>query len=151
MDDLDLLKPRNPLTTLRHRREVLWQITLPVAGFTLVLLVLAVLAATTSAQKASLWADISVIFLVIPAMFFALITMIIFAAGVYLITRLLQVLPFQFFRAQNGLFRISLQVARLTNRMVEPVLKVHSFNAAARTFTHQVWRRPAQPEQENKR
>jgi hypothetical protein len=150
MDDLDILKPRNPLTAMRHRREVRWQILAPVVGFSVVLLVLAILATGLSSQKASVWADISIIFLIIPALLIALITMLIFAAGVYAVTMLLQVLPFHFFRAQNGFFRMNLQVGRLTNKIVEPFFKIHTSNAALRNLAHQARRGPKQGKQEKK-
>jgi hypothetical protein len=144
MNRLDFLKPRNPLTSVRHRREVFWQITFPVVAFVVILLVLAIMTLGLSAYQASVWADISVIFLIIPALLMAFIAMILLAGGVYLIAMLLQILPFHFFRAQNGLFRLRLQVGRLTDMLVEPMLKIYSFNAAARTFVRQVRRRPAQ-------
>lgn len=140
MDDLDILRPRNPLTAIRHRREVFWQITLPMVVFVVVLLLLAVAAVGLSAPQASVWADISLIFLIIPVMFFALIVMLIFAASIYLSVRLLQVLPYYFFRAQNGFFRLNLQIGRLTNQLVEPILRIHAGNAALRVLIRQTQR-----------
>lgn len=138
--DYDPLLPRNPLTDQRHRHETFWQITLPLILACLVLLVLAVLAAGLSTQDASRWADISLIWMIIPALLFSLLTMIFLAAGVYLTIRLLHILPFYFYRGHNWFLLVNLRVGRIGDRLAEPFLKVRVWKAGASALSRQIRR-----------
>lgn len=139
--DYDPLMPRNPLTHQRHRREVFWQISLPFIVGCLILLVLAVLATRLSAESASTWADISLIYMIIPAMFFSLLAVIILSAGIYLTLRLLRALPFYFFRGQNWFLLVNLQAGRIGDRLVEPFLRVRAWKAGATALGRQAGRK----------
>jgi hypothetical protein len=139
--DYDPLLPRNPITHQRHRREVFWQISLPFVITCLIVLVLAVLATGLSAESASTWADISLIYMIIPALLFSLLAMVILAAGVYLSLRLLRILPFYFFRGHNWFLLVNLRVGRFSDSLVEPFLRVRAWKAGASTLGRQVRRR----------
>lgn len=133
--------PRNPITHLRHRREVFWQITFPFVVVTLILLVLAFLAAGLSPERASRWADISLIWLIIPALLFSLLTMVFLGAGVYLITQLMRVLPFYFYRGHNWFLLVNLRVGRIGDKLTEPFLRLSAWKAGANALMRQARRR----------
>jgi hypothetical protein len=137
----DPILPRNPITHQRHRREVFWQITFPFIVICLVLLILAVLATGLSAESASTWADISLIYMIIPALLFSLLTMIILAAGIYLTIRLIRLLPFYFFKGHNWFLLVNLQVGRIGDGLAEPFLRVRAWKAGAGALGHQIRRR----------
>lgn len=139
--DYTRLLPRNPLTYQRHRREMFWQITLPVIVTCLVLLVLAVFAAGLSTERASRWADISLIWMIVPALLFSLLTMIFLAAGVYLTIRLLHILPFYFYKGHNWFLLVNLRVGRIGDRLAEPFLRVRAWKAGADSLSRQLRRR----------
>ena len=64
------LPERNPVTHQKHRQEVLRQITLPLLLGLAVLLTLAILVVITGFQggeQVSIWADISTVWLIMPA------------------------------------------------------------------------------------
>jgi hypothetical protein len=132
--------PRNPITHERHRREVFWQITFPFIVISLALLLLAVMAAGLSTEKASKWADISIIWMIIPALIFSLLTMAILAALVYLILQLLHILPFYFFKGHNWFVLVNLRVGRVTDSLAEPFLRVRAWKAGAGALGRQVRR-----------
>jgi len=136
----DLWKPRNPLTQQSHRREVLWQITIPVVVGTVLMLVVCFLAATLSSPNASRWADISVIWLIPPGFLIALLMMLINAGSAYLLIRMIAAAPPFFFKVQNFLRRVQLKVAAYSNKAVEPVLRVQGWSASARAAKREAQR-----------
>ena len=136
----DPILPRNPITHQRHRREVFWQITFPVVLVCVVLLVLAVLTTGLSTEGASKWADISLIWMIIPALLFSLLTMILLAAGVYLTLQLLHILPFYFYKGHNWFLLVNLRVGRVGDRLTEPFLRARAWKAGAGALGRQLRR-----------
>ena len=86
----------NPLTQRQHRKEVLWQITLPLAIGVLLVLAAGIGVGYAGASKAGpvdRWASISTIWLIIPMMAVALIFLAVTAALAYGLMRLNALLP----------------------------------------------------------
>lgn len=138
--DYEPILPRNPITHQRHRREVFWQITFPILLVSLALLLLAVMAAGLSSEKASTWADISLIWMIIPTLIFTLLTMVILAALVYLTIKLLHILPFYFFKGHNWFLLVNLRVGRVTDGLAEPFVRLRAWKAGAGALGRQVRR-----------
>lgn len=124
------VKERNPLSQQNHRKQVFWQITVPLIAVVVVILAVAVLAATGSGQSTSLWANISLIWLLIPVMVFALILMVILAGLVYAVIWLVRILPGYSMQVLNFMIAISSQVEKLGNAIVEPILRINAFLAS---------------------
>ncbi len=139
---------RNPKTHAEHRREVFWQITLPL--IISVLLILAAIGAiifsvTQPATQLERWADVSLMWLILPSLFFALIILVVLVAFVYAITLLLHVTP-RFARLVQYYFEIGeAKVRQVTNWLAEPFLRVESFLAVLRW----IGRRGKQPVDEH--
>ena len=138
--DYEPILPRNPITHQRHRREVFWQITFPILVISVILLLLAVMATGLSAEKASTWADISIIWMIIPALIFSLLTMILLAALVYLTIKLLHILPFYFFKGHNWFLLVNVRVGRINDSLAEPFLRLRAWKAGAGALGRQVRR-----------
>jgi hypothetical protein len=134
-------RERNPLTHQKHRREVLWQITIPLGLGLLVILTMAILAAASTASQASHWADISLIWLITPTLLFTLITLAILAALIYGLVRLILVLPFYTYRLLNWLNLFGSRVKQLGNKAVEPVLRVQALGSSVKTLGRNIRRR----------
>lgn len=143
MDDHGLTPglERNPVTHARHRREVLWQITAPLAVGVVILLALAVLTTLATADQASVWADISLMWLIMPALIAAFIFMIILAGSVYITMWLIRELPLYFQQTHLWLLLFGEQVRRIGDKMVEPILRIQSFSSSIRTLDQQVRRK----------
>lgn len=139
-NDYETVLPRNPITHLRHRREVFWQITFPIIMVSAVLLIFAALAAGLSSESASTWADISIIWMIIPALLVSLLMMVFLAAGVYLTLRLLHVLPFYFYRGHNWFLMVNLRIGRIGDSLAEPFLRLRAWKAGADALGRQVRR-----------
>jgi hypothetical protein len=104
-------------------------------------LALAFLVTQMTNDQASTWADISVIWLIIPALAVSIILAIIMGGAIYAVTWLIQELPFFFHQAHQWLLALGVQVDRISNKAVEPVLRVHSFSASMRKLGGQVKRK----------
>jgi hypothetical protein len=137
----DYKRERNPQTTQRHRKEVFWQISLPIAIGSLIFLVFAVLSFTLESGETSRWADISLIWLIMPVMVVTLITCVMLAASIYAIVKLIVVLPYYSLQLLNWLIMASRYVHQAGNRAVEPVLRFKSFSASARSLRRQISRK----------
>lgn len=130
-----ILPERNPVTHAKHRREVLLQITVPlvIGGLLILLAVIGVIwTAAGAGESVSRWADISLMWLITPTLVFALLGVLVFSALVYLVTRLLMVLPGYARLAQDWFTMVSARVHKLCDQAAEPFLKAHSASAGAR-------------------
>jgi hypothetical protein len=126
---------RNELTHRRHRHEVTWQILAPLGAGVFLVLVLAALSAfaTTIGEKSQL-ADVALISLILQALFFGVITLLMLAATVYGLFRLLPLMPTFFFNVQNFFWKIQINVVQIDSKLTEPFLRIHSFTASTRAF-----------------
>lgn len=134
------LQSRNPVTQREHRREVLWQIILPLAVGVLLVLVAGggvIWAGTTNTGDVSKWADASLIWLIVPLMIAALLFLGLLAGLVYVLTLGIRRLPIFTYRLQKIFSLVSRRVRKAADGAVEPVLRVQSFSAAWKAL----WRR----------
>jgi hypothetical protein len=132
---------RNQKTYARHRREVLWQITVPLVIGIVVIVLLGLLSAFgVQASVQSQLADAALINLITQAMIMGLLTLILLIGTVYLLARILKVLPFQFYRLQKFFVLVHLRVSSITDALVNPILRARSFSASAGAFRRSVKR-----------
>jgi uncharacterized protein involved in cysteine biosynthesis len=126
---------RNPKTHAEHKREVFWQITLPLLiGILLMLaaVVAIILSATQSVTDLGRWADVSLMWLILPSLFFALILLISLIGFVYLISYLLRLIPRYALIVQHYFELAKNKVSQLTNLSIEPIFRMRSIWAAVR-------------------
>jgi hypothetical protein len=131
----------NPVTHRHHRREVLWQVTVPIAIGAILVVVLAFLAATTTKDQVSIWADVSVISLIVPVMFVTLLSLVFLIAGIYLNLKLIHILPFYSRKVQDWFSMAAMQIGRLDNKAVEPLLRLHTLKASIGTIGRTIRRK----------
>jgi hypothetical protein len=129
-----VLPERNPKTYKAHNREVFYQITLPLVFGIVTALLLAVLATQATASKVSTWADISLIMMIIPTMIVALLFLVLTAGTIYLMVKLLPLIPPYARFAQDWFVYIAFRVRFAADKSVEPFLRIHSFTASVRAF-----------------
>jgi uncharacterized protein involved in cysteine biosynthesis len=126
---------RNPKTHAEHKREVFWQITLPLLiGILLMLAAVAaiILSATQPVTDLGRWSDVSLMWLILPSLFFALILLIILIGFVYLISYLLRLIPRYAVIVQLYFELAKSKVSQLTNLTIEPIFRMRSIWAAMR-------------------
>jgi hypothetical protein len=126
---------RNPQTHAAHKREVFLQIILPILIGSIILIALVVgviYAGATGNGQVSRWADISLVWLLLPGILSALFLLVFLTILTIGLTRLLHVFPIYAYRMQLLIFKFETSVTKATDMAVEPVLKINSFVASAR-------------------
>ena len=122
------------LSYARHQRQKFWHIIVPVGlGALLILVILGlVIAATAGAEGAdsvSQWADTSVIWLSLPALLFTLVLAVILILMVWLLSRLLKILPQYTSKAQDYAGLIAYFLRSGADKLVAPIIAVRGFGA----------------------
>ena len=128
---------RNPDTHAAHKRDVFLQITLPTLIGLVVILALTVAviyAGASGNNNVSRWADISLVWLLLPSTFVSLLFILLLAGLTYGITKVLHILPFYFYKLQLLIRDIQTRIMTGTDIAVEPVLKINSFLARTQTL-----------------
>ncbi len=117
------LPKRNPVTHAVHKREVFWQIIFPLIIGGLIILALAVGSGLSSYNFDSQAANISMMWLLLPALFFTLIFTILIAGLAYGLIRLIGILPPYAALVQNFFIMVNVKARQYSDMAVEPVLK----------------------------
>lgn len=121
----------------RHRKQVGWQIILPVllsAVFCIALIVLIWFATFRDGGDVARWAAVSTIWIVVPIMIGMLIVLALLGGLVYLMARLLNIAPNYTALAQDYVHKAAGYVKRGADAAVKPVLFVDGLGASIRTF-----------------
>jgi hypothetical protein len=124
-------------TIQAHRRQVAWQIGVPLGLTGLLFLaacVLVILGGSRSTFDTGLGMSVSAIFLLLPVIFTCLIFLAISAALIYLMAKFLGILPGYTRLAQYYAHALSQIVAVYAAKAIQPILAVHGFQAAVKRF-----------------
>jgi hypothetical protein len=116
--------PPNP----SHKKQKIWQIWVPLGFAILLMLALVVWAALATAGNPVVgmeWAAISIVFLSLPAMLIGLIILVILAGLIYLVSKLLGVLPYYSLIARTFVYRTGAKLIGFMNALAKPVLFVN--------------------------
>lgn len=133
--------PTESPTIRAHRRQFIWQIILPLIVALALLVTGAIFVVIGGDSRARLWADISVIWLVAPALILALLGIVVLGFLVYAIARLLKATPRFTSKAQDIAQRISSGTRKAADTTVKPVLWVHQVGSVLETFLDTLLRR----------
>lgn len=144
-----VLPERNPLTHAAHRRQAFWQITLPVLVGSLLLLlalvgVILTASGASSGEQVQRWANISLIWLILPNLVFVVLATAFFTAILYLVTRLLAVVPGYAHLVQIFFLRVNLRVRAFDVAIVRPLLKAKGLTAALRQVCKSIKKQTSQ-------
>ena len=132
---------RNQVTYQRHRREVFWQVVIPIAAGFILVATLIYLAIQTTPDQASLWADISAIWLIVPVMTITLLSLVLLVAGIYLNVRLIRILPYYSHQVQRWVSLLAARISHVDNRAVEPILRLREFRASITALSRNIRRK----------
>lgn len=125
--------PADSSSLKTHRRQRLWQIWLPMAAFTLVLLGLALWIVLGGASQSRLWADIALIWLLAPLLAFSLVGIVLSGLAIYGMSRILQATPRLTGRLQMLVERAATGVRRAADRAAQPFIWVEQAKVAVRS------------------
>ena len=121
----------------RHRKQLVWQIIMPVVFTALLLVALTVLiniATFRDGGDVGRWAAISTIWIVIPIMLGLLVVLALMGALVYLMQKLLNITPKYTSLAQDYVYIAEGYIKRATEAIVKPVLQLNGILASINAF-----------------
>jgi len=104
-----------------HKRQLAWQILVPLLVVTALILVVAVLVAT-GATDTRAWADISSIWLIAPMLVVAFVFAALLGCLIYGIARLLQVTPRYTGKAQDFFAVLSARARIIADGVAKPLV-----------------------------
>lgn len=125
---------RNPITHQAHRREVFWQITLPLIVGALIFLGLAGAASWGAIGQVRAWADFGIIWLILLMIVPGLLILILLAGLVYGVTWLIMHLPEYALQTQKIFMLISGRAKEIANKTAEPVLRIEGAWASLKSI-----------------
>lgn len=124
---------RHPLDDL-FRKHVWVQIYLPILLFVIALAVLVTILWVNQQGSASVWADVSLVMLIIPTFILGLILLVILVGLTYGIFYLIGVLPDPFRRLHDMITEASAYVERGSNMAAKPIIAPRAAKAAMKEF-----------------
>jgi hypothetical protein len=141
---------RNPVTQELHRRQVLWQIRLPLVILAVLFLAMLAAVSLSGAGYQSRWADISLIWCLCPNLIVLLLCVGVLGGMAYGLFRLQRVLPGKMFGVQKFSRKVQDGVQKVTDAAVEPVLKVQGAQAGQKALIQHIrnlFKRPPRKEE----
>jgi len=134
-------KPQDDLTpAAAHRRQMRWQVWVPLAASILIVLALAVLSivgAMGGSAQVSRWANLSAVWIILPMLLVGVIFLVITAACIYGMSKLLKHTPDWMLRLQLRIAYIAFSVRRAADAATQPVMAVSGVKASAQAL----WRK----------
>ena len=121
----------------RHRKQLAWQIILPVllsAVLCIALIVLIWFATFRGGGDVGRWAAVSTIWIVVPIMIGLVIVLVLLVGLVYLMARLLNIMPTYTGMAQDYVHIAVGYVKRGADAVVKPVFLLDGLGASIKAF-----------------
>jgi hypothetical protein len=127
-------------TIRAHKRQFTWQILMPVILAVLIILAaggFVIADAVLGQGQIRAWADISVIWLIIPAFFFGFALLVILVTTVYGMAKLMQIIPLYTGKAQGIFNQLAAAVHKLADGVIKPFVWFQQAQAALKSiFKH---------------
>jgi len=136
-------KPPQPIheSYLKHRKQLTWQIVLPVVLTSVLLIALIVLiniATFRDNGDVARWAAISTIWIVVPIMIGMLIFLILLVGLIYLLSRLLGITPRYTGLAQDYVYKAVGIIKRALDAAVKQIIEIQGVLASIREFFRRI-------------
>ncbi len=138
--------PTSPMPPSRslnlHKKQAFWQIWTPlVFGIIIVLafLALAIISASQGSTQVGRWSDISIMFLILPAVLAGFAFLVLFSGFIFLFSRLLRLLPKYTQLGQAYIFQFSVLVKSLADKAANPIMVISSWWAQVQTLVRRVF------------
>jgi hypothetical protein len=119
----------NTETRSAFRRQTARQIYVPLVVAFLILVGLAVTLGVTGTGSFSTWADISLMFISIPAMILGIILLVLTSALVYGISWLIKAIPQPAWKVQQIFVMVAERVNSIADSIARPFIKVNALPA----------------------
>jgi hypothetical protein len=132
-----LRQPPKHASYRAHRKQVIWQVILPVALAAVLLVALIAWIAMTAfggGSELGRWAAISTMWIMLPVIVLGLVALVILCGVIYLAGRVLGIIPVYTGIAQDYAFRAEAIVKRITAAAVRPVFWLDEAGAYVRAL-----------------
>jgi hypothetical protein len=131
------LPPPDPLIHASHRRQILWQVWFPLGLGAAIILAVAVLVCISAASgnpELTRWSNISLLSLILPAALSGVLLLSMLVLVIYVMIRLRPLVPPYAHLARAYGEYLSVMARYWADRIVKPVLGLHSLAAGWRAF-----------------
>jgi hypothetical protein len=121
----------------QHRKDVFWQIWLPVGIGAIAFLTLGVMSAfslQTGSDSAARWGHIAVMWMILPVFAAGFILLSILVGLIFGVSKITQIIPGYSGIILNYVQRITRAIRNYANKGIQPILVFRSNKAALRTF-----------------
>jgi heme/copper-type cytochrome/quinol oxidase subunit 2 len=121
----------------RHRKQLVWQIILPMVLTAILFIALVVLiniATFRDNGDVGRWAAVSTIWISIPIVIVALLFLAILVGIVYLLIRLLQITPVYTGKAQDFAYKVEGYARRAADAAAKPFILLNSIGAGIKAL-----------------
>jgi ABC-type microcin C transport system permease subunit YejB len=128
----------------QHRRQMLWQVWVPLIATLIIVLALVILAIIGTVQGSSQvnrWGNISAVLVILPVMLCGVTFLVLFGGGAYGMSKLLKKMPGWMLRAQLFMLHLSLTVRRVSDTATKPVFKVNTLSTRVSTLWDRIFHR----------
>ncbi|PWB74074.1 MAG: hypothetical protein C3F07_08555 [Anaerolineales bacterium] len=122
---------------LKHRKQLAWQIILPVVLTALLIVALIVLVNVATFRDngdVARWAAVSTIWIVVPIMIGMLIFLVLLAGLVYLMKKLLDITPTYTGMAQDYAHKFAGYIKRGADAVVKPIFVLDGLGTSIKAF-----------------
>lgn len=144
MDGANKLSSTLKLTpAARHRKQMLWQVWIPLVAsivITLALAALTIVGAVQGNSQVERWANISAVWVILPVLISGLLLLALIAGLAYGISKLLKKMPDWLLRAQLFMLRLALGIRRAADKATTPVFATNTFSARVSTLFGKIFR-----------
>ena len=132
--------PVDELARANHRRQLYWQILLPILFATLAFIALGVFAASAGTDRPAVWANISTIMIACILMFTGLGSLLFLAAGIMGVDWLIKKLsPFSYL-VQLYVMYFGKKIRDLADQSTKPVVSIQSNASATKPVINRIKR-----------
>lgn len=113
-----------------HKRQLAWQILVPVIAGAVIIIALAVLVITRGTATDRVVADISVMWLIIPVLILLLVFTVVAAGIIFGMSKLMQIIPPFSGKIQSALVALERAIRKLADGSTKPFIWIDETGAA---------------------
>jgi hypothetical protein len=128
------MKPVDSPTIRLHKRQVAWQILIPFLLVALMLLAAGVGLVWGETARARVWADVSIIWIIVPLLLLTLVAIALLAALIVGMIKLLQIAPRYTLRAQQVVGQVSAGARKVADGATEPFIWIKQAGAVVKSI-----------------
>lgn len=132
------MKPRREISpSLEHRRQMTWQVWVPLGASILIFLGLAglvVAGALTKSDQIERWGSLSAVWIILPVLFVGLIFLPILVACIFGMSKLLVKMPDWMLKLLMGVVQIGQVTRHAADSSTRPVMTVNEVQARVETL-----------------